>query len=158
MCVQTFILKTKKWLVLCSFCDRKSAVHEALCDNVDTRTAMEEMRTLVSQSNGYIASKKSVKLRPNRMLMESIAAYLTNMLKVSTFLLLRLSFHSSQNNEFYRTPWFCMEEKSCCLFLSHLYNMPHSSIHTHESGCDTLCYFSKLRNNSITGQNQCGDA
>uniref|UniRef100_A0AAX7SVX4 Cysteine--tRNA ligase, cytoplasmic n=1 Tax=Astatotilapia calliptera TaxID=8154 RepID=A0AAX7SVX4_ASTCA len=65
-----------------SFCDRKSAVHEALCDNVDTRTAMEEMRTLVSQSNGYIASKKSVKLRPNRMLMESIAAYLTNMLKI----------------------------------------------------------------------------
>ncbi|XP_005947154.1 cysteine--tRNA ligase, cytoplasmic isoform X2 [Haplochromis burtoni] len=65
-----------------SFCDRKSAVHEALCDNVDTRTAMEEMRTLVSQSNGYIASKKSAKLRPNRMLMESIAAYLTNMLKI----------------------------------------------------------------------------
>ncbi|XP_039872679.1 cysteine--tRNA ligase, cytoplasmic-like isoform X2 [Simochromis diagramma] len=65
-----------------SFSDRKSAVHEALCDNVDTRTAMEEMRTLVSQSNGYIASKKSAKLRPNRMLMESIAAYLTNMLKI----------------------------------------------------------------------------
>ncbi|KAL3993443.1 E1A/CREB-binding protein [Sarotherodon galilaeus] len=65
-----------------SFCDRKSAVHEALCDNVDTRTAMEEMRTLVSQSNSYIASKKSAKLRPNRMLMESIAAYLTNMLKI----------------------------------------------------------------------------
>uniref|UniRef100_A0A668TR37 Cysteine--tRNA ligase, cytoplasmic n=1 Tax=Oreochromis aureus TaxID=47969 RepID=A0A668TR37_OREAU len=64
------------------FCDRKSAVHEALCDNVDTRTAMEEMRTLVSQSNSYIASKKSAKLRPNRMLMESIAAYLTNMLKI----------------------------------------------------------------------------
>uniref|UniRef100_A0A669CHG7 Cysteine--tRNA ligase, cytoplasmic n=1 Tax=Oreochromis niloticus TaxID=8128 RepID=A0A669CHG7_ORENI len=60
----------------------KSAVHEALCDNVDTRTAMEEMRTLVSQSNSYIASKKSAKLRPNRMLMESIAAYLTNMLKI----------------------------------------------------------------------------
>lgn len=90
--------------MLCSFCDRKSAVHEALCDNVDTRTAMEEMRTLVSQSNSYIASKKSAKLRPNRMLMESIAAYLTNMLKVSTFLLLCLSFHSSRNNEFYRTP------------------------------------------------------
>ncbi|XP_063326337.1 cysteine--tRNA ligase, cytoplasmic isoform X2 [Pelmatolapia mariae] len=65
-----------------SFCDRKSAVHEALCDNVDTRTAMEEMRTLVSQSNSYIASKKSAKLRPNRMLMESIAAYLTNVLKI----------------------------------------------------------------------------
>lgn len=66
-----------------SFYDRKSAVHEALCDNVDTRTAMEEMRVLVSQSNSYIAARKSAKLRPNRMLLESIAAYLTNMLKVN---------------------------------------------------------------------------
>ncbi|KAG7219513.1 hypothetical protein INR49_019037 [Caranx melampygus] len=65
-----------------SFYDRKSAVHEALCDNVDTRTAMEEMRVLVNQSNSYIAGRKSAKLRPNRLLMESIAVYLTNMLKI----------------------------------------------------------------------------
>uniref|UniRef100_A0A3B4T5N6 cysteine--tRNA ligase n=1 Tax=Seriola dumerili TaxID=41447 RepID=A0A3B4T5N6_SERDU len=64
-----------------SFYDRKSAVHEALCDNVDTRTAMEEMRVLVNQSNSYIASRKSAKLKPNRLLLESIAVYLTNMLK-----------------------------------------------------------------------------
>lgn len=74
--------------MLSSFYDRKSAVHEALCDNMDTRTAMEEMRVLVSQSNSYIASRKSAKLRPNRMLVESIAVYLTNMLKVSPLLLL----------------------------------------------------------------------
>uniref|UniRef100_A0A7N8Y0J6 Cysteine--tRNA ligase, cytoplasmic n=1 Tax=Mastacembelus armatus TaxID=205130 RepID=A0A7N8Y0J6_9TELE len=65
-----------------SFYDRKAAVHEALCDNMDTRTAMEEMRVLVSQSNSYIASRKSARLRPNRMLVESIAVYLTNMLKI----------------------------------------------------------------------------
>ncbi|XP_071345828.1 cysteine--tRNA ligase, cytoplasmic isoform X1 [Trachinotus anak] len=65
-----------------SFYDRKSAVHEALCDNVDTRTAMEEMRVLVNQSNSYIASRKSAKLRPNRLLVESIAVYLTGMLKI----------------------------------------------------------------------------
>ncbi|KAF3833071.1 hypothetical protein F7725_026736 [Dissostichus mawsoni] len=65
-----------------SFYERKSTVHEALCDNVDTRTAMEEMRVLVGQSNSYIASRKSAKLTPNRMLMESIAAYLTSILKV----------------------------------------------------------------------------
>ncbi|KAF7656585.1 hypothetical protein LDENG_00039360 [Lucifuga dentata] len=64
------------------FYDRKSAIHEALCDNMDTRTAMEEMRALVSQSNTYIASRKNAKLKPNRMLLESIAAYLTSMLKV----------------------------------------------------------------------------
>uniref|UniRef100_A0A3Q2NQZ4 Cysteine--tRNA ligase, cytoplasmic n=1 Tax=Fundulus heteroclitus TaxID=8078 RepID=A0A3Q2NQZ4_FUNHE len=65
-----------------SFYDRKSAVHQALCDNVDTRTAMEEMRVLVSHSNSYIAGRKSSKLRPNRLLLESIATYLTSMLKV----------------------------------------------------------------------------
>ena len=69
--------------MLFSFYDRKSAVHEALCDNMDTRTVMEEMRMLVGQSNSYIASRKNAKLRPNRMLVESIAVYLTNMMKVS---------------------------------------------------------------------------
>uniref|UniRef100_A0A671X7J8 Cysteine--tRNA ligase, cytoplasmic n=1 Tax=Sparus aurata TaxID=8175 RepID=A0A671X7J8_SPAAU len=69
-------------LVLCSFYDRKFAIHEALCDNVDTRTVMEEMRVLVGQSNTYIASRKNAKLRPNRLLVESIAVYLTNMLKI----------------------------------------------------------------------------
>ncbi|XP_042372708.1 cysteine--tRNA ligase, cytoplasmic-like, partial [Plectropomus leopardus] len=74
--------KNKVSIVSSSFYDRKSAVHEALCDNMDTRIAMEEMRQLVSQSNSYIASKKSAKLRPNRMLMESIAVYLTSMMKI----------------------------------------------------------------------------
>lgn len=66
-----------------SFHDRKLAVHQALCDNVDTRTAMEEMRVLVGLSNSYIASRKSAKLTPNRLLLEAIAVYLTDMLKVS---------------------------------------------------------------------------
>lgn len=64
------------------FHNRKSAVHQALCDNVDTRTAMEEMRVLVGQSNSYIAGRKSAKLKPNRLLLESIAVYLTDMLKI----------------------------------------------------------------------------
>uniref|UniRef100_A0A8C2ZA49 Cysteine--tRNA ligase, cytoplasmic n=1 Tax=Cyclopterus lumpus TaxID=8103 RepID=A0A8C2ZA49_CYCLU len=65
-----------------SFSDRKCAVHAALCDNVDTRGAVEEMRLLVGMSNGYIAGRKGAKRRPNRMLVESIALYLTGMLKV----------------------------------------------------------------------------
>ena len=69
-------------MLLYSFYERKRAVHEALCDNMDTRSAMEEMRALVSQSNTYIANRKGAKLQPNRMLLESIAAYLTAMLKV----------------------------------------------------------------------------
>lgn len=65
-----------------SFYERKRLVHEALCDNMDTRTTLEEMRVLVSHSNSYIANRKSQKLRPNRMLLEGIATYLTYMLKV----------------------------------------------------------------------------
>lgn len=44
---------------------------------------MEEMRVLVGQSNSYIAGRKSAKLKPNRLLLEGIAVYLTDMLKVS---------------------------------------------------------------------------
>ncbi|XP_007571057.1 cysteine--tRNA ligase, cytoplasmic isoform X2 [Poecilia formosa] len=65
-----------------SFYDRKWAVHLALCDNMDTRSAMEEMRLLVGLSNSYIAGRKSSKLRPNRLLLQSIASYLTAMLKI----------------------------------------------------------------------------
>lgn len=43
---------------------------------------MEEMRVLVGLSNSYIAGRKGAKLRPNRMLLEGIATYLTGMLKV----------------------------------------------------------------------------
>ncbi|KAJ8252593.1 hypothetical protein COCON_G00219050 [Conger conger] len=65
-----------------SFYERKAAVHLALCDNIDTRAALDEMRALVTQSNTYMASRKASKMAPNRMLMKSVASYLTDMLKV----------------------------------------------------------------------------
>ncbi|VTJ82501.1 cysteine--tRNA ligase, cytoplasmic isoform X1 [Marmota monax] len=65
-----------------NFYDKKRAVHEALCDNVDTRTVMEEMRALVSQCNLYMAARKAARRRPNRALLESVAVYLTHMLKI----------------------------------------------------------------------------
>ncbi|XP_045039276.2 cysteine--tRNA ligase, cytoplasmic isoform X2 [Desmodus rotundus] len=65
-----------------SFYSRKTAVHEALCDNVDTRTVLEEMRALVGQCNLYVATRKAARRQPNRALLESIALYLTHMLKV----------------------------------------------------------------------------
>lgn len=68
---------------LCSFYEKKTSVHEALCDNIDTRLALEEMRALVGQSNTYMAARRSAKLPPNRMLLQSIALYLTDMLKVA---------------------------------------------------------------------------
>lgn len=58
-------------------------MHEALCDSVDTRAALEEMRALVSQCNLYMAAQKAARRRPRRALLEGIALYLTHMLKVS---------------------------------------------------------------------------
>uniref|UniRef100_A0A8C4K848 Cysteine--tRNA ligase, cytoplasmic n=1 Tax=Dromaius novaehollandiae TaxID=8790 RepID=A0A8C4K848_DRONO len=65
-----------------NFYDKKAAIHEALCDNIDTRSVLEEMRSLVSQSNSYIAAKKSSRQMPNRLLLENISSYLTQMLKI----------------------------------------------------------------------------
>ncbi|XP_007063018.1 cysteine--tRNA ligase, cytoplasmic isoform X3 [Chelonia mydas] len=65
-----------------SFYDKKAAIHEALCDNIDTRAVLEEMRSLVSQSNSYIAAKKTARQMPNRLLLESISSFLTQMLKI----------------------------------------------------------------------------
>ncbi|XP_055987995.1 cysteine--tRNA ligase, cytoplasmic isoform X2 [Sorex fumeus] len=64
------------------FFDKKAAVHEALCDNVDTRTALEEMRALVGQCNLYMAARKAARRRPSRALLGSVALYLTRMLKI----------------------------------------------------------------------------
>ncbi|XP_008582409.1 PREDICTED: cysteine--tRNA ligase, cytoplasmic [Galeopterus variegatus] len=65
-----------------SFYDKKAAIHEALCDNVDTRTVMEEMRALVSQCNLYMAARKATRRRPNQALLKNVALYLTHMLKI----------------------------------------------------------------------------
>ncbi|XP_063584416.1 cysteine--tRNA ligase, cytoplasmic isoform X8 [Pongo abelii] len=65
-----------------NFYDKKTAIHKALCDNVDTRTVTEEMRALVSQCNLYMAARKAVRKRPNQALLENIALYLTHMLKI----------------------------------------------------------------------------
>uniref|UniRef100_A0A803TLT5 Cysteine--tRNA ligase, cytoplasmic n=1 Tax=Anolis carolinensis TaxID=28377 RepID=A0A803TLT5_ANOCA len=65
-----------------SFYEKKVAVHEALCDNIDTRTVLEEMRSLVSQCNSYMAAKKAARQMPNRMLLENTSIYLTQMFKI----------------------------------------------------------------------------
>lgn len=41
------------------------------------------MRALVGQCNLYMAARKAARRRPHRVLLESIARYLTHMLKVS---------------------------------------------------------------------------
>lgn len=80
--IASFVIRMRV-VTVSSLYEKKERVHEALCDNIDTRTALEEMRALVGQSNTYMAARKSAKLLPNRMLLQSIAHYLTDMFKVS---------------------------------------------------------------------------
>ena len=53
-----------------------------LSDSVDTPTALRHMQELVKQANIYISSKKDQKESPNHQLLQGIAKYLTQMLKV----------------------------------------------------------------------------
>uniref|UniRef100_UPI00358F0329 cysteine--tRNA ligase, cytoplasmic n=1 Tax=Myxine glutinosa TaxID=7769 RepID=UPI00358F0329 len=64
------------------FQEMKDTVHAALCDNLDTRTALEEMRALVGHCNSYMATTKSVKRLVNKCLLKNVAVYLTDMLKI----------------------------------------------------------------------------
>lgn len=57
----------------------KSAVHEALCDNIDTRTALDVIRDLISHSNVYIRDHKA---NLNALLLRKIATYITELLHI----------------------------------------------------------------------------
>ncbi|KAK7098490.1 cysteine--tRNA ligase, cytoplasmic-like [Littorina saxatilis] len=64
------------------FLQKKQAVYEALCDSIDTRTALEHVRELVTAGNSYIAQARAAKRRPNRRLLENVAIYITDLFKV----------------------------------------------------------------------------
>ena len=57
------------------FCDAKDSVHNALCDNIDTRSALDAIRDLVSHCNIYM---KQIK-QPNTLLLRDVAVYITKM-------------------------------------------------------------------------------
>jgi cysteinyl-tRNA synthetase len=61
------------------FIEARKAVHIALCDNIDTKSALDAIRELISFSNVYIRDKKS---NVNVQLLEDIAVYITDLLKV----------------------------------------------------------------------------
>ncbi|KAI9203862.1 tRNA synthetases class I (C) catalytic domain-containing protein [Polychytrium aggregatum] len=51
-------------------------IHNALCDNFDTPTAMQEIRDLITVTNKYIAEKKDT---PNTDLLAKVAKYITRL-------------------------------------------------------------------------------
>ncbi|XP_062563405.1 cysteine--tRNA ligase, cytoplasmic [Armigeres subalbatus] len=57
----------------------KELVHAALCDNIDTRTALDAVRDLVSHSNVYIRDHKN---ELNALLLRRIASYITDLLHI----------------------------------------------------------------------------
>lgn len=64
------------------FLEKKAEVHQALCDSIDTPTAMFRMQELVKASNIYISNKKQKNESPNHDLLSNIAKYITKILKI----------------------------------------------------------------------------
>lgn len=60
------------------FAETKVNVHTALCDNIDTRSALEALRELVTSSNLYLRDNK----QPNGVLLRDIASFITYILSV----------------------------------------------------------------------------
>uniref|UniRef100_A0A8D8LS95 Cysteine--tRNA ligase, cytoplasmic n=1 Tax=Cacopsylla melanoneura TaxID=428564 RepID=A0A8D8LS95_9HEMI len=58
------------------FIQIKASVHTALCDNMDTRGALDAIRDCISQVNIYLRGT------PNQLLLRDIAAYVTKILSV----------------------------------------------------------------------------
>ncbi|XP_003743752.1 cysteine--tRNA ligase, cytoplasmic [Galendromus occidentalis] len=64
------------------FQNSRQNVHSALCDNIDTRSALDALRESVSAANVYMREKKAAKTPLNAVLLRSIASYSTYILRV----------------------------------------------------------------------------
>ncbi|KAK3747619.1 hypothetical protein QZH41_013667, partial [Actinostola sp. cb2023] len=64
------------------FHEKKDAVHQALCDSIDTPGALRQMHDLVKLSHIYIGNKKQRSESPNHDLLKGVAKYLTEMLRI----------------------------------------------------------------------------
>ncbi|XP_046748618.1 cysteine--tRNA ligase, cytoplasmic [Diprion similis] len=60
------------------FCTTKDSVHAALCDNIDTRSALDALRDIVAHSNIYMRDSTGL----NNLLLRDIAVYITKILSV----------------------------------------------------------------------------
>lgn len=60
------------------FYETKKNVHAALCDNIDTKSALDAIREVISNANIYIREVTDI----NTQLLEEIAIFITNLLKI----------------------------------------------------------------------------
>ncbi|KAH8022930.1 hypothetical protein HPB51_006360 [Rhipicephalus microplus] len=82
-CVAAFVKWSEDETALNNkFLDAKDQVHAALCDNIDTRSALEALRSAVTACNVYIRSKLESKKCPDVTLLRNVAGYVTYILRV----------------------------------------------------------------------------
>jgi len=63
------------------FQETKRRIHSALCDSIDTRTALEAIRELISDANVYLNANDAAKTVPNCLLLRQIGIYLTDLFR-----------------------------------------------------------------------------
>lgn len=64
------------------FQEMRAGVHTSLCDNIDTRSALECLRNVVYDCNVYMQAKKNSRSSPNAVLLRNIAEYITGIFRV----------------------------------------------------------------------------
>lgn len=73
--------QAKELQIMEAFAKIKNNVHNALCDSVDTRTVMEQIRELTNLGNAYIVEKEKEGAVPNCLVLRNLANYITYLLK-----------------------------------------------------------------------------
>ncbi|KAK2702659.1 hypothetical protein QYM36_018734 [Artemia franciscana] len=73
---QPFTVEDKT--LIATFRRKKEAVHTALCDNINTRSAIDTMQELVSDVYIYLEKQKV----PNREVLKNITVFITHMFQV----------------------------------------------------------------------------
>lgn len=61
------------------FSDAKTSIHLALCDNIDTRSVLDVIRSLIGHCNVYIHDASDTL---NHLLLKRIAVYVTKILRI----------------------------------------------------------------------------
>nr|CAG4636836.1 EOG090X02DZ [Ceriodaphnia reticulata] len=61
------------------FVEMKLRVREALCDNIDTKTSLEAVKSMISTCNKYLAQQKQ---SANRVLIKNVAEYITRLFQI----------------------------------------------------------------------------
>ncbi|ESO08595.1 hypothetical protein HELRODRAFT_98035 [Helobdella robusta] len=64
------------------FQECKTLVHECLCDNLDTRGALDNIRELISSSNIYVDVARKTLASIDGTLLRTVAHYITHMFKI----------------------------------------------------------------------------